>query len=82
VVYPFWVTLDRLTVCVNLLCNYDNNNYKRMRIPPHDNHEATTRARIIHIHGYVMGIGLGIGTGVCAPVYSFEMNKEALTMHT
>jgi hypothetical protein len=23
VVYPFWVTLDRLTVCVNLPCNYD-----------------------------------------------------------
>jgi hypothetical protein len=23
VVDPFWVTLDLLTVCVNLLCNYD-----------------------------------------------------------
>jgi hypothetical protein len=23
VVDPFWVTLDRLTVCVNLPCNYD-----------------------------------------------------------
>jgi hypothetical protein len=23
VVYPFWVTLYRLTVCVTLLCNYN-----------------------------------------------------------
>jgi hypothetical protein len=30
VVYPFWVTLDRLTACFNLLCNYDT---RTMPIP-------------------------------------------------